>query len=148
MSKKERVPEIMLADDPMETREQIMRDSCDQIVEKFYTRKFSDQEIQGKRAEYCEVGMEVSALQQELKEINADLKGKIKPLMERQGSILDEIKQGGEQMKGDCFKFIFTELGKVGFYDTNGYLVESRDMTPEERQRTMFQEIRKTGTDN
>lgn len=143
---KQRVPEIMLPDDPMEKREQIMRDSCDQIVEKFYTRKFSTEEKQAKNAEYCEVGMKKSALEKELREVSADLKGKIKPL-KRQDAILDEIKQGGEQVQGDTFKFVFDEIGKVGFYDTNGYLVEERDMTPEERQRTMFQAIRQNGTE-
>ena len=147
MEKTKKVPEIMLADDPRESREQIMRDSCDQIVEKFYTRKFSMEEKTAKNAEYCEVGMKVSALAKELKEVTADLKGKIKPLVERQDAILDEIKQGGEQVQGDTFKFVFDEIGKVGFYDTNGYLVEERDMTPEERQRTMFQAIRKNGTE-
>lgn len=142
-----KVPEIMLPDDPRESREQIMRDSCDQIVEKFYTRKFSTEEKQLKNAEYCEVGMKRSALEQELREVSADLKGKIKPLKERQDAILDEIKQGGEQVQGDTFKFVFEEIGKVGFYDTNGYLVEERDMTQEERQRTLFQAIRKNGTE-
>lgn len=142
-----KVPEIMLPDDPRESREQIMRDSCDQIVEKFYTRKFSTEEKQLKNAEYCEVGMKRSALEQELREVSADLKGKIKPLKERQDAILDEIKQGGEQVHGDTFKFVFEEIGKVGFYDTNGYLVEDRDMTQEERQRTLFQAIRKNGTE-
>jgi len=142
-----KVPEIMLPDDPRESREQIMRDSCDQIVEKFYTRKFSTEEKQLKNAEYCEVGMKRSALEQELREVSADLKGKIKPLKERQDAILDEIKQGGEQVQGDTFKFVFEEIGKVGFYDTNGYLVEERDMTQEERQRTLFQAMRKNGTE-
>ena len=142
-----KVPEIMLPDDPRESREQIMRDSCDQIVEKFYTRKFSTEEKQLKNAEYCEVGMKRSALEQELREVSADLKGKIKPPKERQDAILDEIKQGGEQVQGDTFKFVFEEIGKVGFYDTNGYLVEERDMTQEERQRTLFQAIRKNGTE-
>ena len=32
--------DIMLADTPVEQREQILRDSCDQIVERSYTRKF------------------------------------------------------------------------------------------------------------
>lgn len=30
--------DIMLADTPVEQREQILRDSCDQIVERSYTR--------------------------------------------------------------------------------------------------------------
>ena len=39
----------MLADTPIEQREQILRDSCDQIVEKSYTRKFDQQEINERR---------------------------------------------------------------------------------------------------
>ena len=141
------VPDVMLADTPMEEREQILRDSCDQIVEKFYTRKFGAAEMANKRTEACDVAMQISELNKELKEVTADYKGKIKPLTERHDTILDEIRGGGEQVKGDTFKFMFEECGKVGFYDTNGHLVEQRDMTPEERQRTVFQAIRGTGTE-
>ena len=38
--------DVMLADTPIEERERILRDSCDKIVEKNYTKKFS--EAQGK----------------------------------------------------------------------------------------------------
>lgn len=138
----------MLADTPMEQREQILRDSCDQIVERSYTRKFSGAELAQKRTEYCDVAERVGGLTQELAEVTADIKGKIKPLKERMGGLLDEIKARGEFVRGDCFKFVDQDEGKVGFYDTNGYLVEERDMTPEERQRTVFQTIRKTGTDD
>jgi hypothetical protein len=140
--------ELMLADTPMEQREQILRDSCDQIVERSYTRKFSGAELAQKRTEYCDVAERVGGLTQELAEVTADIKGKIKPLKERMGGLLDEIKARGEFVRGDCFKFVDQDEGKVGFYDTNGYLVEERDMTPEERQRTVFQAIRKTGTDD
>lgn len=140
--------ELMLADTPMEQREQILRDSCDQIVERSYTRKFSGAELAQKRTEYCDVAERVGGLTQELAEVTADIKGKIKPLKERMGGLLDEIKARGEFVRGDCFKFVDQDEGKVGFYDINGYLVEERDMTPEERQRTVFQAIRKTGTDD
>lgn len=140
--------ELMLADTPMEQREQILRDSCDRIVERSYTRKFNGAELAQKRTEYCDVAERVGGLTQELAEVTADIKGKIKPLKERMSGLLDEIKARGEFVRGDCFKFVDQEEGKVGFYDTNGYLVEERDMTPEERQRTMFQVLRKTGTED
>lgn len=38
--------DIMLADTPVEQRAQILRDSCDQIVERSYTRKFDQEERQ------------------------------------------------------------------------------------------------------
>lgn len=36
--------DVMLADTPIEERAQILRDSCDKIVEKCYTRKFDTKE--------------------------------------------------------------------------------------------------------
>lgn len=139
--------ELMLADTPVEQREQILRDSCDQIVERSYTRKFSGAELAQKRTEYCDVAERVNALKQELAEVSADLKGKMKPLGERMQGLLDEIKARGEFVRGDCFKFLDPDEKKVGFYDPNGYLVEERDMTNEERQRTVFQAVRLTGTE-
>lgn len=44
--------DIMLADTPVEQRAQILRDSCDQIVERSYTRKFDQEEINERRILY------------------------------------------------------------------------------------------------
>lgn len=145
--------DIMLADTPIEQREQILRDSCDQIVEKSYTRKFDQQEINERRASLANVSIQIADLEQELAEIRADYKGRIKPLQERIVKLREELKAGGEWVKGDCFKFVFEDEGVVGFYSPIGYLVDSRAMSQEERQRNVFRMIRetsveKTGTDN
>lgn len=47
------VDEIMCSDLPVEEREQVMRDNCDQIIERSYTRKFDQDEINQRRAEYA-----------------------------------------------------------------------------------------------
>ena len=52
--------DIMLADTPVEQREQILRDSCDQIVERSYTRKFDTQQINERRAELANVAIQKS----------------------------------------------------------------------------------------
>lgn len=145
--------DIMLADTPIEQREQILRDSCDQIVEKSYTRKFDQQEINERRASLANVSIQIADLEQELAEIRADYKGRIKPLQERIVKLREELKAGGEWVKGDCFKFVFEDEGMVSFYSPIGYLVDSRAMSQEERQRNVFRMIRetsaeKTGTDN
>lgn len=41
----------MLPDTPIEQRAQILKDSCDQIVERSYTKKFDQPEINQRRAE-------------------------------------------------------------------------------------------------
>lgn len=138
----------MLADTPVEQREQILRDSCDQIVERSYTRKFDQIEINERRADLANVTILIADLEQELAEIRADYKGRIKPLQERIGKLRDELKSGGDWIKGDCFKFVDEDEEKVGFYSPDGYLLEERSMTPDERQRTVFHAIRRTGTDN
>lgn len=140
--------DIMLADTPIEKREQILRDSCDQIEERSYTRKFDQGEINERRAELANVSIQISDLEKDLSEIRADYKGRIKVLCERNGKILEELKAGGEYVKGDCYKFVDTDEGKVAYYSPEGYKLEERDMRPEERQRNVFQAIRRTGTDD
>ena len=150
--------DVMLSETPIEQREQIMKDSCDQILERSYTRKFDQAEINEKRSELANVSIQMQELEQELAEHRATIKGKIKPLSERRGKILDELKSGGEWIKGDCYKFVDDEEGMVGIYSPEGYKLEERPMTQEERQCNVFralrdgnktwEEVPATGTDN
>lgn len=139
--------QIMLQETPIEDREQILRDSCDQIVEMSYTRKFDQGEVNERRKDLCNVSIQIADLEQELAEIRADYKGRIKPLQERITKLRDEIKAGGEWCKGDVFKFVDEKEGKTGFYAPDGLLIEERTMTPEEKQRNVFREIRRNGTE-
>lgn len=136
----------MLADTPVEQREEILRNSCDQILERSYTRKFDQEEINERRSELANVIIQIADLEQELAEVRADYKGKIKPLQERVSKLRDELKVGGDWIKGDCFKFVDEDEGKVGIYSPEGYLLEQRPMTQDERQRNVFRAIR-TGTE-
>lgn len=138
--------DIMLADTPVEQREEILRNSCDQILERSYTRKFDQEEINERRSELANVIIQIADLEQELAEVRADYKGKIKPLQERVSKLRDELKVGGDWIKGDCFKFVDEDEGKVGIYSPEGYLLEQRPMTQDERQRNVFSALR-TGTE-
>ena len=138
--------DIMLADTPVELREEILRNCCDQILERSYTRKFDQAEINERRAELSNVLIQINDLDMELAEIRAEYKGKIKPLQERISKLRDELKVGGDWIKGDCFKFVDEDEGKVGIYSPEGYLLEQRPMTQDERQRNVFRAIR-TGTE-
>ena len=138
--------DIMLADSPVEEREEILRNSCDQILERSYTRKFDQEEINERRSELANVIIQIADLEQELAEVRADYKGKIKPLQERVSKLRDELKVGGDWIKGDCFKFVDEDEGQVGIYSPEGYLLEQRPMTQDERQRNVFRTLR-TGTE-
>ena len=140
--------DIMLSDTPIVQRAQILRDSCDQIEEKYYTRKFEQEETNERREELASVSIQVSELMAELADVRASFKARLKPLEERKGRILDELKAGGEYIKGETYKFIDADEGKAAWYTPEGYKLEERDLRQEEKQRTVFQTFRKTGTDN
>ena len=140
--------DIMLADTPVEQRAQILRDSCDEVVEKSYLSKFSQEETNELRANLVEVQIQMQELTENFDVVKADFKGKMKPLQERIGKMLDDLRKGGEYIKGECYKFIDQDEGRVGYYTPDGYLLEERPMKPEERQKTIQMAVRLTGTDN
>ncbi|PWB01676.1 hypothetical protein C5O23_08995 [Duncaniella muris] len=144
------VDEIMCLDLPVEEREQVMRDNCDQILERSYTNKFDQDAINARRAEYANVGIQVAELEKQLAEIRAEYKGKIKPLVERMSGILEEIKSGGEWVTTDVFLFKDFESGMAAIYAPDGHLLEKRPLTPGEKQPTIMSAIRnfRTGTDD
>lgn len=51
--------EIMLPDMPVEQREQVLRDSCDQIIERSYTRKFTQDEVSERKTKLAELSIEL-----------------------------------------------------------------------------------------
>jgi aspartokinase len=142
--------DVMLAEMPIEERAEVLHDSCDQIEEKQYTRKFSTTELVQRRAELSETAIKLNTLANELADIRANFKQKMKPMEEEFNKIRDEIKSGGEYVSSECYKFIDVEEGKTAWYTPEGYKLEERDSTPEEKQRTMFQVLRndKTGTND
>lgn len=70
--------DIMLADTPVEQRAQILRDSCDEVVEKSYLSKFSQEETNELRANLVEVQIQMQELTENFDVVKADFKGKRK----------------------------------------------------------------------
>lgn len=141
--------QILFANEPVGEREQYLKDNCDQIVERSYTRSFSQEDVNERRAELEQVSIQITELDDELAQVRADIKGRIKPLLERRAKILDELKARGEWVKGDVYKFVDVEEGKAGFYAPDGILIDERPITPDERQRNIIQAMRfRTGTDD
>ena len=106
----------MLAELPVEQRAQILKDSCDKIEERSYLSKYDQEETNLLRAELANVSIQLGTIQEELDRIKSDYKGKLKPLQERIDKILYNLKNGGEYVRGECYKFIDQEEERVGWY--------------------------------
>lgn len=142
--------DVMFPNEPVEVRAQLLHDNCDQIEPRSFTRAFNQNEVEERRAELEQVSIQISELEDELAQVRADIKGRIKPLLERRGKILDELKSRGEWVTADTYKFVDVDEGRTAYYSADGYKIEERAMTPEERQRNIIQAARflSTGTDN
>ena len=143
--------DVMFANEPIKEREQLLRDNCDQIEQRSFMRSFNQDEVNDRRAELEQVSIQIREHEDYLAGVRADVKGRIKPLLERKSHILDELKARGEYVTADTFKFVDVDEGKTAYYSADGYKVEERPMTPEERQRNIIQATRffnRTGTDD
>lgn len=131
-----------------EERRQFLADNADAVEKKEYMRHFTPEELLKKKEGLSETCISINDIEQELKEIKKEYAEKLKPLVERKKRVLGELKKKAELVEEDCYKFIDAEAREVGFYNANGDLIESRPAYSEELQTTMFQVIRKTGTED
>lgn len=131
-----------------EARRQFLADNADAVEKKEYMRHFTPEELLKKKEGLSETCISINDIEEELKDIKKEYAEKLKPLIERKKRVLGELKKKAELVEEDCYKFIDTDTREVGYYNQNGDLIESRPAYSEELQTTMFQVIRKTGTDN
>lgn len=131
-----------------EERRQFLADNADAVEKKEYMRHFTPEELLKKKEGLSETCISINDIEEELKEIKKEYSEKLKPLVERKKRVLGELKKKAELVEEDCYKFIDAEAREVGFYNANGDLIESRPAYSEELQTTMFQVIRKTGTED
>lgn len=131
-----------------EERRQFLADNADAVEKKEYMRHFTTEELLKKKEGLSETCISINDIEEELKEIKKEYAEKLKPLVKRKKRVLGELKKKAELVEEDCYKFIDAEAREVGFYNANGDLIESRPAYSEELQTTMFQVIRKTGTED
>lgn len=75
-------------------------------------------------------------------------KGDLKPLHEEKNILVGNIKAKAELVTEECYRITDQEAGETGFYNADGYLIESRPATADEMQGNLFKLVRKTDTDN
>ena len=131
-----------------EARRKFLEDNADAVEKKEYMRHFTPEELLRKKGGLSETCISINDIEEELKSIKQEFAEKLKPLIETKKRVLGELKKKAELVNEDCYKFIDAEAREVGYYNQNGDLIESRPAYSEELQTTMFQVIRKTGTED
>ena len=132
----------------LEEREEFLKNTCDGMEEISYSRAFTPEELAKKHEELTEASIQLADIEEAKKEAIKGFKQQAEPWMEQKKQAIHDLKSKSETVVGMCFKYIDEETKMVGFYNAEGNLVSSRPAFQDEMQKTLFAEMRKTGTDN
>lgn len=128
-----------------------LKDNCDGCENKGYMKAYSPEELQGHKKKLANVSIEIAEIEAEMKQVQAEYKGRLKPLKEERTIMVGNIKSKAEYVTEICYRFTDQERKETGFYNEDGDLVECRPATADELQPTIFAVVRgnnKTGTDD
>lgn len=123
-----------------------LRDNADAIVENFgYTKMLPTEKIDDLKDKLAENNIKLRDVRGQKK---ADMKfynDQIKELEEEGDELTAKLKSRTEFVSETCYQFI--EDDQVYYYNAEGDLIYQRQAKPEERQSTIFSQLRKTGTE-
>lgn len=129
-------------------REAFLKDNCDACEQKGYMKPYTPEELQGHKEKLANVSIEIAEIEAEKKQVEADFKGRLKPLKESRAIMVSNIKSKAEYVNQVCYRFTDQETKETGYYNKDGILVECRPATADELQPNIFSMVRKTGTND
>ena len=129
-------------------REAFLKDNCDACEQKGYMKPYTPEELQGHKETLANVSIEIAEIEAEKKQVEADFKGRLKPLKESRAIMVSNIKSKAEYVNEVCYRFTDQETKETGYYNKDGILVECRPATADELQPNIFSMVRKTGTND
>ena len=129
-------------------REAFLKDNCDACEQKGYMKPYTPEELQGHKEKLANVSIEIAEIEAEKKQVEADFKGRLKPLKESRAIMVPNIKSKAEYVNEVCYRFTDQETKETGYYNKEGILVECRPATADELQPNIFSMVRKTGTND
>ncbi|MBR8725499.1 hypothetical protein ACTMKN_10950 [Bacteroides pyogenes] len=129
-------------------REAFLKDNCDACEQKGYMKPYTPEELQGHKEKLANVSIEIAEIEAEKKQVEADFKGRLKPLKESRAIMVSNIKSKAEYVNEVCYRFTDQETKETGYYNKEGILVECRPATADELQPNIFSVVRNTGTND
>ena len=139
-------------DNPIQ-REQFIKDNADKVENNGYMKPYTPEELQGHKEKLANVSIEIAEIEAEMKQVQAEYKGRLKPLKEARANMVSNIKAKAEYVHEPCYRCTDQETKTTEFYNKEGDLVEERPATADEMQPTLFavrgfNQADKTGTNN
>lgn len=129
-------------------RKEMLDANADAVEHLGYSRLLPSEEVDALKEQLSSTQIKIEDKQDELAQKSKVLKDEIKSLKSSRKDITSELKTRSEYVEEDCYKMVDEKRREVGYYNAEGILVYSRPARKEELQKTIFQDIRKTGTED
>jgi len=124
---------------PEHMRLQALTDSADSIETTTYYKPLTQDELDGKRELYFDNQIKLSGFSEELADIKAGFKDKMKPLQQENTILLTEVKTKQSEINGTLYHLANHDTGFMETYNENAELISTRRLRPTEKQKTVFQ---------
>lgn len=126
----------------LEERKQFLLDNADKVEQLDYHKSFDADELSQKKTDFANKSIRIAGLEEEIKDFKEKINIELKPLRQEAKDLLEDIKAKGRMVNEKCFLFLDEEEKMVGYYNSEGVLVQSRPATREELQKTIYAEMR------
>lgn len=99
--------------------------NADEVLEDTYMKMFDNEQLTKKKDELVSSAIKIDKLEQKIRDFKAKIDEELKPLKDSRKSLLEQLKNGGEQVTEKVYKFIDLEAKEVGFYNKDGQLIKA-----------------------
>lgn len=116
----------------------ILQENSSKVEQTTYQKSLSADELAARREDLADNCIKLNQFEDELKEVKDDFKVKMDPLKATNKTLLTEIKTKQSTVDGTLYHMANHEDGMMETYDSEGFLIGSRRLRPEEKQGNIF----------
>ncbi|WP_370214812.1 hypothetical protein [Mesoflavibacter profundi] len=138
----------ILQDVSASERKEVLRNSADKKEVFTYPKTLDAKEVTHLKDEYTKNAIALAKHEEAKKEFNEDFKAKVKPLKLEMSSQMTRIRSKVEEITEDVYLISDQENELMCYYNALGELVYHRPLMPEEKQLTLVDKTKLTGTNN
>lgn len=116
----------------------IMQENAARVEQTSYQRALSQDELAARREDLADNCIKLNQFEDDLKDVKDSYKIKMDPLKASNKTLLVEIKTKQTKVDGILYHMANYDDGLMETYDSEGYIIGSRRLRPDEKQGIIF----------
>lgn len=125
-----------------EERKILLEQNADAIEETSYQKPLTQEELDMRRESLTDNCIKLSELEEEKKELVKGYKDRMDPLISDNKILMSEVRTRQSKVDGRLFHMKNHDTSMMETYDEEGFLVSTRRLRPDEKQKTIMSQLR------